>query len=186
MKNKQELSTLLDALENQVKELKRSLNHKSFSLEDGFGGMQELLRKISRFLGLDVDLENNRRIYEYIADFLSRKLDENIDICREATYLLCKENDEFLVTHDFPESEVNKIVLNAKKKLLSIKVHYDWSASSQICHCKTEIFSHDLNNLKPMITRIEEEISWESIPSNVREQFIRNDECELISFELYP
>ncbi len=182
MTSKNELDKILAALEEQIKKLRSELRGNSFSFEEGFSRLQKILEKFINTLGLDTELENKRRIYGHIANFLSKRFNNGIDVCKEATYILCQEDDSRLLTEDFPSIQAKRIASTAKEHLLAIKVYYNWLESSQVCQCKTEIFSHKPCDTKPVITRVEEELTWELLPDDVRATFIRNNKKDSVGF----
>ena len=186
MVNHNVLDEILESLEKQINELRHELRHNTISIEMVFTRLRELFEKTSELLELDTELENKRRIYEHIANFLNKKFGNDIAPCREATYLLCQEEDPRLLSKNFPSKEAERIALTAKEHILAIKVHYTWRQELEICDCKTEIFSHKPSDEKPIITRIEEELSWDVLPPDIRATFIRNENQGSIGFELYP
>ncbi|MEQ8467210.1 hypothetical protein [Coleofasciculus sp. E1-EBD-02] len=186
MNSKNELDTILAFLEKQIKKLRLDLRDNALSFDEVFSKLQNILDKIINTLGLDTELENKRRIYGHIANFLRKRFNKDIDVCKEATYILCQEDDPRLLTENFPSVQATKIASTAKEHLLAIKVYYNWLEQPQVCQCKTEIFSHKPGDTKPVITRVEEELTWELLPDDVRATFIRNNKKDSVGFELYP
>lgn len=111
----------------------------------------------------------------------------------ETTYKLCNESDPQLVGEQPPGELAQQLATKAKGIILTIKVHYlkpqevptsDTGLTSKHLR-QTEIFYIDYNNPEPKVSRVNEQVEWDNLPSDVGESFIKEDLAR-ISFKLYP
>lgn len=166
--------------------------------------MQELVKNVTNPIseGLtstqEVDLQQTQQVYHNIAQFLQERLSmesqkEEFQTYLQTTYILCNESDPQLVGEQSPSELAQKLATEVKDLILTIKVHYlkhqevptsDTGVNSKYLR-QTEIFYMNPNNPKPNIFRVDEQVEWDNLPSDVREIFIKED-LHQISFKLYP
>ena len=141
----------------------------------------------------EFDRQQKQQVYHNIARFLQENLQVEFKTCLQTTYILCNESDPQLVEEQPPSELAQKLVTEVKDLILTIKVHYlkpqkvptyDTSVNSEHLR-QTEIFYIDRNNSKPNVFRVDEQMEWENLPSDVRESFIKEDLAQ-VSFKLYP
>ncbi len=141
----------------------------------------------------EVDLQQKQQVYHNIAQFLQERLQVEFPTCLQTTYILCNESDPQLVGEQPPSELAQKLATEVKDLVLTIKVHYlkpqevptsDTGVNSKHLR-QTEIFYIDRNNPKPNIFRVDEQVEWDNLPSDVGESFIKEDLAR-ISFKLYP
>lgn len=190
MKDKKQLENALEALELAVREFRQALraNLPFSQMAESFKFQLEKLLNLFSDLEQDQELEQKRKIYSNVARFLQDRVDKfrnDWNTCLSAVYFLCKENDSRLLIESTPSNQTQRIMAVAKNQILTIKVHYERLRDYNISNLKTEIFSIKTNEDKPRITTIEEEISWDSLPLEVRDSFIR-DGKDKVSFQIYP
>lgn len=147
-------------------------------------GVEKILN-VSAAIEYQSDLEGKRQVYRNIAQFLQNKFHSDMATSLSAVYILCNESEKCLVGDNFPSNQAKQVAEDAKTLFITIKVHYERFKQSEICNCKTEIFYINTHNDQPTVTRIEEQILWENILSNVRETFITEGKDKL-SYKLYP
>ncbi|MBW4456279.1 MAG: hypothetical protein KME55_28240 [Nostoc indistinguendum CM1-VF10] len=144
------------------------------------------------------DLQEKQQVYHNIAQFLQERLQVEFQKVEfqtylQTTYILCNESDPELVGEQPPSELVQELATEVKNLVLTIKVHYlkpqevptsDTGVNSKHLR-QTEIFYIARNNPKPNIFRIDEQVEWDKLPSDVGESFIKEDLAR-ISFKLYP
>ena len=136
----------------------------------------------------DNDIPNKREVYQSIAKFIQENLHQPLPVCLRITHNLCREFDERLLKEG---GEINQKLLEASKALiLTIKVHYEPKVNYepelptvQTYNRQTVIYYIKEN--KPIVTRIEQELKRDSLPEDVRSEWLRKGEKK-ISFQLYP
>ena len=146
----------------------------------------------------EFDLQQKQQVYHNIAQFLQERLQVEFQKVEfqtylQTTYILCNESDPQLVGEQ-PLSELaQKLATEVKDLIFTIKVHYlkpqDIPTSDAGLNSKhlrqTEIFYIDRNNPKPNVFRVDEQMEWDDLPSDVGESFIKEGLSQ-ISFKLYP
>ncbi|AUB43192.1 hypothetical protein COO91_09363 (plasmid) [Nostoc flagelliforme CCNUN1] len=141
----------------------------------------------------EIDLQQKQQVYHNIARFLQERLKVEFQTCLETTYKLCNESDPQLVGEQPPGELAQQLATKAKGIILTIKVHYlkpqevptsDTGLTSKHLR-QTEIFYIDYNNPEPKVSRVNEQVEWDNLPSDVGESFIKEDLAR-ISFKLYP
>lgn len=136
----------------------------------------------------DNDNPNKREVYKSIAKFLQENLHQPERVCLGITHKLCREFDERLLKEGV---EINqKLLETAKALILTIKVHYEPKVNYepelptvQTYNRQTEIYY--IKGNKPIVTRIEQELKRDSLPEDVRSEWLREGEKKL-TFKLYP
>ncbi len=190
MKNKKQLEDALEALEFAIKGFRQSLraNLPFSQLAETFKSQLEKILNLFSDLEQDQELEQKRKVYSNIARFIQEKVDNfqnDLNTCLSAVYFLCKESDPQLLIESTPSTQTQRIIDVARKEIIAIKAQYEQVRESNACKIKTEIFSIKPNENNPKITTIEEAISWDSLPLEVRESFIR-DGKDKVCFQIYP
>lgn len=120
------------------------------------------------------ELDDKKQVYQHIADFLKQKFQKDDFTCLTATYIL------------FADEQDKQLVESAKKILLGVKVHYEGDRGTGIYKRTTEIFfSNNVGEDNFSIKRIENQIQWDNIDSNIREFFLRERKNK-ITLNIYP
>ncbi|MGD1703928.1 hypothetical protein [Dapis sp. BLCC M229] len=145
--------------------------------------LKKVVESIPDFLSdieTDTELINKREVYEIIAEFIQKNLNEELPLCLDATHIICGENDERLLKERTEDAE--KIAEDAKELILTIKVHYELLKGLKY-NRRTEIFYRKKN--QPAVRKVEEELDWDRAPSDVRSGVL-NEEKKISTFKLYP
>ncbi len=151
----------------------------------------------------EIDLQQKQQVYHNIAQFLQERLQvefQKVEFQKaefqtylQTTYILCNESDPQLVGKQPPSELAQQLATEVKDLVLTIKVHYlkpqevptsDTGLNSKHLR-QTEIFYIDRNNPKPNIFRVDEQVEWDNLPSDVGESFIKENLARN-SFKLYP
>ena len=189
MKN-EELDKILASVEKQIGDFRRKLRN-SKSLESDTTIIEQIASLFEKLVeaisGEDADLEEKRRIYQNIVDFLKQRRSKRgaDEIYLSAAYLLCNETDKRLTNGTDNSEVVQKITDWAKENIIAIKVYYETKADDKVIF-RTEIFSRGLESRDPPSRN-----KWESggdfsdLPSKVREEFIRTKKNTL-DYMWYP
>jgi hypothetical protein len=177
---------LLEQIQSDLSQIPESLKNVTNTIWEGLTSTRE------------VDLQQKQQVYHKIAQFFQERLqvefqEVEFQTYLQTTYILCNESDPQLVGEQ-PLSELaQKLATEVKDLILTIKVHYlkhqevptsDTGVNSKHLR-QTEIFYIDRNNPKPNVFRVDEQMEWDNLPSDVRESFIKEN-LPLISFKLYP
>ncbi|NES78500.1 MULTISPECIES: hypothetical protein [Okeania] len=145
--------------------------------------LKKVVESIPDFLSdleTDSQLINKREVYEIIAEFLQKNLNEELPLCLDATHIICEENDPRLLKERTGDAE--KLAEDAKELILSIKVHYEL-LKNLTYNRKTEFFYHKKN--QPAVKKVEEELDWDRIPGDVRSSYLIEGQ-KISTFKLYP
>ncbi|MCL2925678.1 MAG: hypothetical protein MGF17_13945 [Trichodesmium sp. MAG_R04] len=145
--------------------------------------LKNVVESISDFLSdieTDSQLINKREVYEIIAEFLHKNLNEELPLCLNAAHIICEENDPRLLIEITGDAE--KLAEDVKELILSIKVHYELLKKFTYKRT-TEIFYQKKN--QPAVKKVEEELDWDRIPSNVRSSYLIEGQ-KISTFKLYP
>ncbi|BAZ23042.1 hypothetical protein NIES4073_39300 [Kalymmatonema gypsitolerans NIES-4073] len=189
-----------DLSEKLPKQPPNSLQH----LQSHLSQIPELVKNVTNTIWeeltstQEVDLQQKQQVYHNIAQFLQEKFQVEFQKVEfqtylQTTYILCNESDPQLVGEQ-PLSELaQKLATEVKDLILTIKVNYlkhqEVPTSGTGVNSKhlrqTEIFYIDRNNPKPNVFRVDEQMEWDDLPSDVGESFIKEDLAQ-ISFKLYP
>jgi hypothetical protein len=177
---------LLEQIQSDLSQIPESVKNVTNMIWEGLTSTRE------------VDLQQKQQVYHNIAQFLQERLQVEFQKVEfqtylQTTYILCNESDPQLVGEQ-PLSELaQRLTTEVKDLILTIKVHYlkpqevptsDTGVNSEHLR-QTEIFYIDRNNPKPNVFRVDEQMEWDNLPSDVRESFIKED-LPRISFKLYP
>jgi hypothetical protein len=176
-----EPSKLVQQIQSHLSQIPESVKNVTKTIWEGLTSTQE------------VERQEIQQVYNNIAGFLQEKFQVEFQTCLQTTYILCNQSDPQLVGEQ-PSSELaQKLATKVKDLILTIKVHYlkpqkvptsDTGVNSEYLR-QTEIFYIDRNNSKPNVFRVDEQVEWDNLPSDVRESFIKEDLAR-ISFKLYP
>ncbi|MEA5599295.1 hypothetical protein [Rivularia sp. UHCC 0363] len=187
------LDESLENLEKMIRHLRSHL--KSQELEVGFIGQLRLqiesLLSIFSALEADHELAQAHQVLLIVAKFINQELDyqrNSFETCFLATCSLCGETDPRItqIAGKLPQPEqVERVLAVAKEHILMIKVHYESLSEASNCKCETEIFSIKTGANKPRVKRIEEEIPWEALTTDIRDSFLREGK-QKISYQVYP
>lgn len=145
--------------------------------------LKKVVEMIPDFLSdieIDSQLINKREVYEIIAEFIHKNLNEELPLCLNATHIICEENDPRLLTE--VTGDVEKLAEDVKELILSIQVHYELLKNFTYKR-RTEIFYYKQN--KPAVKKVEEELDWNKIPGNVRSSYLIEGQ-KISTFKLYP
>ncbi|GAB1537880.1 hypothetical protein NUACC21_05350 [Scytonema sp. NUACC21] len=162
---------LLQQIQSHLSQMPESVKNVTNTIWEGLTSTQE------------VERQEIQQVYHNIARFLQEKLQVELQTCLQTTYILCNEFDPQLVGEQPPSELAQKLATKVKELILTIKVHYlkpqDIPTSDTDVNSKhlrqTEIFYIDRNNPKPNIFRVDEQVEWDNLPSDVRESFIKED-----------
>ncbi|MEM9924820.1 MAG: hypothetical protein AAF915_13875 [Cyanobacteria bacterium P01_D01_bin.50] len=185
--NKQLLDSLLAEMERAIGQLRQDLKSDS-SFTNLMDQFKLLLATGISSLEQEQELEQKRQVLNHIARFIKEKVAPNqdkFDIYLSAAYFLCREEDERLQIEETPSQKTQSVISAAEKCLIAVKVHYEKLNDEGLYSRKTEIFYIKANDDKPSVMRVEEEINWQSLTSDIRDFFIRKGENK-ISFQVYP
>ena len=180
----------IDNVEQEIRKLRKTLNN-STPLDKLIDNFKLFLDKIGSFLSeleQGNELEQKQQIYSHIARFLQNKTAGSSNDWKNylsAVYFLCHESEPQILIEQKPSIKTERILKIAKEKILLIKVHYQQLDEENRYIRKIEIFSADSSEDKPKITRIEEEIAWDNLLSEVRESFLQDGKSK-VSFQIYP
>lgn len=136
----------------------------------------------------DNDVPNKKEVYKSIAKFIQENLHQPLPVCLRITHNLCREFDQRLLKEGVQINQ--KLIEAAKALILTIKVHYEPKVNYEpelqtvkTYNRQTEIYY--IKGNKPAVTRIEQELDWDSVPQDVRSEWLREGEKKL-TFKLYP
>lgn len=187
---KQLLDDSLARLESIVKDFRQTLKSDIpiVGIIDGFKLQLESLMTFVSSLEQDQELEQRRQVLHHLARFICKKVDRHqnpLEISKSAAYFLCKEEDPRLRIEATPSQQTRRVMLAAQECLIGVKVHYEKLNDYGSCLRQTEIFFVKANDEKPTLTRVEEEISWDSLTSDIRDVFLKQSKRK-VSFQIYP
>lgn len=187
---KQLLDESLAGLEVVIRECRQSLKSDLplVGLIDQFKLQLEKFITFFSSLEQDQELEQRRQVLTHIARFIHEKVDRHnnsLKISESAARFLCREEDPRLQIEETPSQQTQRVILAAKESLLAVKVDYERLSDYGVCLRKTEIFSVKASDENPTVTRVEEEIGWESLTSDIRDAFLNQDKRK-VSFQIYP
>ena len=165
--------TLRTALSGAQGDTQLALALRSVGLLHGF------LRKIIDRVA-DQDLAERAAVYCLVANRCARFLDRPTDLIYPAVLKLCGEADANLTDGvPVPDPEV----ISALEKVL-LQVTATYSAKGECAERTVLVLLHDVPERQVREQKIMEEIAWEKIPEDVREQFIRGSQNP-VTFTLY-
>jgi hypothetical protein len=192
MKDKRQLlDQYLAGMESAIREFREILRADRVPLGSSIAPFRQQLENFVAFfasLDQDQELEQRQQILAHIAQFIREKVDSYqnpLNISKSAACFLCKEFDPRLQIEPFPSQQTQRLIRATQDCLIAVKLHYEKLNDYGFCSRKTEIFFVKANEEKPTLTRVEEEISWESLPSEIRDIFLKQGKNR-ISFQIYP
>lgn len=171
---------LLRFMNQDMRRLWSTIRSELVHAPEQFKEMSESLPEIFALISPNADLRNKREVYVSIAKFLQGHLRQPLPICLNTVHLLCHEADPSLVEDGATGGE--RFLELAKALILTIKVYYE-PQDARIYNRKTEIYY--LKDDQPASIRFPEQLDWESVPEDVRENRIRKG-MEPEVFKLYP
>lgn len=187
------LDESLENLEKMIRDLRSHL--KSEELEIGFIDRLRLqiesLLSIFSTLEADHELAQTRQVLMIVAKFINQEIDyqaNSFEACFLAACSLCGEADPRIteIPGELPQpKQVERVVATAKEHILMIKVHYELLGEASHCKRETEIFSIKTGANKPRVKRIEEELPWETLTTDIRDSFLREGK-QKVSYQVYP
>jgi hypothetical protein len=193
MENKNKLlDDLLKNLENAIGVMRGTLKS-GLPLDSLINQFKPQIEKILEFLSLiqqDQELEQRRQVLDCIAYFIQEKVNKtntSLEIIQSAVYFICKEEDSRLRIEENPSEETQSVISATKECLIFVKVNYEKLAVKESWLRKIEIFynPNNTNEQKFSVKISEEEISWDSLPQDIREASIKEGKSK-ISFQVYP
>jgi hypothetical protein len=184
----EDLEQLLTYLEDKIRKIRQDLHNSKSSRVDNIFIQQiiALFDKITEALGIDSGLEEKRRIYGNIVDFLKEKGGKRGAECAylSAAHRLCNETDSRLTYANDDSQSVIEITDWARETIIAVKVCYDKKSGDMVAF-RTEIFSKGIGDLQLIRSKWECIGNWDDLPPKVREEFIRSDEKSL-DYPWYP
>jgi len=129
---------------------------------------------------LDPDSREKRTVYRQIAEFFNKNYELPLPEAIGATHELCGEREEAVLNDGIaaPENVVEQI----RADVLAIKVKYQTSDRRNLSR-RLEIWY--VVGDDPVVHSVDQTLSWEDLPSGVRESKIRDGE-EDTTFKLFP
>lgn len=141
-----------------------------------FDQLPQLLTKLET----DIELQNKREVYQSIARFLADRLNVPMAVCLTLAHRLCGETQTALVEGDVNASDA--LFESAKRLLASVRVIYERQDRENYTR-KLEIYF--LKSDKPALFRVEESLTWDELPADVRKARLR-DGTSSETFKLFP
>jgi hypothetical protein len=138
--------------------------------------LQTIIEKVA-----DQDLAERDAVYRVVTERCAGFLDCPADQVYPAVLRLCGETDANL-TDGLPVPDPG-IVSSLEQVLLQVTVTY--SRKGEGAERSVLVFLHDAHERQVREQEIMEEMSWETIPEDVREKFVRDGQ-KPVTFTLYP
>lgn len=151
--------------------------------QSAFQHVTEQVQSIFDPLEGDSDRQEKHQVYLSIAKFLERKLKYPLPNCIGVIHLLCNESDPQLLAKGVSDEITHKLASHVETLILSIKVHYQPLPTDRSYSRIIEIFF--VNNGQPKAAQIEEQVSWDYLPPDIRESHLRHG-ADNTTFVLYP
>lgn len=129
----------------------------------------------------DIDLREKRQVYLIIAKFLRDNYKKPLPVCLGVTHILCDEADPRLLLDGVLDDETKELATSAKEAILTIDVLYE-PLPTRSYNRRIEIVR--LKNDKPTKVKVEEEVSWDYLPTDVREKRLHSG-ADTLTFKLY-
>ncbi|BAY22051.1 hypothetical protein NIES2100_18140 [Calothrix sp. NIES-2100] len=129
----------------------------------------------------DINLREKRKVYLVIAKFLRKNFQKPLPVCLGAAHILCDEDDPRLLLDGVLDNETEKLATSAKEVILSIKVLYE-PLPNRSYNRRIEILW--LKNDKPTVVKVEEEVSWDYLPGDIREERLHSG-ADPLTYKLY-
>ncbi|MBR8836181.1 MAG: hypothetical protein DSM106950_19715 [Stigonema ocellatum SAG 48.90 = DSM 106950] len=171
-----------DRIDNRVlKETWQSMRSTFTQAPEKFKQLAESLPEIFADSETDIDLREKRKVYLVIAKFLRDNFKTPLPVSLGATHILCDEGDPRLLLDGVLDDETKQLVTSAKKIILTVKVLYS-PLSNRSYNRQIEIVY--LKNDKPTAVKVEEEVPWDYLTTDVRENHLRSG-ANILSFKLY-
>lgn len=171
---------LLRKVEKQYRELWQSLRTWLDQAPADLMRFAEQLPEIFTMLERENDLRHKREVYLAVARFAQDRTKHSLPACLGAVHALCQEHDA-RVTQD-ASVHVEPVVAAVRALIVGLKVHYKKLDTHTYNRC-IEIFA--LKDGLPSVTRIQDSIVYDAVPSDVREERLRGGRTE-VSFTLFP
>ncbi|MEH2359575.1 hypothetical protein [Nostoc sp.] len=130
----------------------------------------------------DIDLQEKRKVYLIIAKFLCEKFQKPLPVSLGATHILCDEADPRLLFDGVLDNETRQLTESAKEIILTIKALYE---PLQNRSYKRQIEILWLKNDNPTLVKVEEELPWDYLPTDISEKNLRSG-ANALTFKLYP
>ena len=187
-KNEKPLSDYTEKSQSDLEESKQTREHKTFPFKEAINSITNNLGKIISESDQESEREQKDQILTNIAHFILDKVDwsENtLEISKNAACFLCQEEDPCLRTEETPSQPTQRVIDAIQECLIVINYSYEKSRDPQHLLRTTEIFYTTESDKNTTVRRIKEDITWDSIPSEIREHFSLEYK-EKISYCCYP
>ena len=129
----------------------------------------------------NIDLQEKRKVYLIIAKFLRDNFQKPLPVSLGATHILCDEPEPRLLLDGVLDDETQQLVKFAKEVILTIKVLYE-PRPNRFYNRQIEILW--LKNDQPKAVKVEEEVPWDYLSTDVREKHLRSG-ADTLLFKLY-
>lgn len=187
------LDESLKILEEIIRDLRLKLQSQELKVDviDQLRLQTESLFSIFSELETEHELSHNHQVLSIIAKFINQEIDHqnsSFETCFLATCSLCGEDDPRItntVKKQPKPEDIEEILGIAKEQILMIKVHYESFSEGSHCKRNIEIFSIRPGTDKPRVTRIEEDVYWETLIADIRDSFLRDGKPR-VSYQIYP
>jgi hypothetical protein len=163
----EQLSDICQAV-GQLQEVWRTLQG---AIEKGAPGLENIAQNILKLLShieLDNDLSNKREVYLSIAEFLQEHFHQPLPICLGTVHALCNEFDQRLLA--LGSEKGKELVGSAIEYIITISVYYE-PLADHAYNRKIEIYF--IKDGSPARKTVEENITWDDLPADVRNSRIR-------------
>jgi len=152
---------------------------------DGLGNVvDEIVKNATEGLNAS-DLEDTRQIYRNIATVFKQKFQEDEPTCLSAVHILFNETDKRLTGKNPPTKKAHQLAESAKEYVIAIKVNYEKAEKSRNYKRTTEVFFKNPKDNKITVSRIQDEVSWDILNSDVRESSLKEEKNKM-SYPIYP
>lgn len=129
----------------------------------------------------DIDLREKRQVYLIIAKFLRKNFQKPLPICLGVTHILCNEADPRLLLDGVLDEETKQLATSTKEAILTIKVLYE-PLPTRSYNRLIEILW--FKNDEPTAVKVEEEVPWDYLPTDVREKRLHSG-ADTLTRKLY-
>lgn len=216
MNSQEILGDTLQWLQYQIKGLRKELkqeqltpNQMAVRLQVLVEGLTDSTRSLSDLAKLDQEVESKRKIYQHLAEFLqdhfyssaSVNHFNNFNICLNAAYLLCQEQDSRIVYSRVYSQQAHQLERMAKEHNLVVEVKYERFQEQKIYRRQLNIAAHKTNNKLNEKTNnhssstiqtetverrsIVDTLAWQELPPAVQNAFVKSRKNHF-SFRIYP
>jgi hypothetical protein len=129
------------------------------------------------------DRREKRQVYLALAGRLAERTGLRVGACLAAVHAVCAERDPMILEDGEGETrETGRALDVARGLLVSVKVRYE-PASGQTWTRQIEVW--EARDGKPTVTRIAQDVDWDWLPDDVREQRLRQGNATIV-FTLLP